>query len=131
MPQAIVHLLFRGGNGAAPVAGNGRHFLGGDPRNALRLAQGTPFFDTRFNHRFFYRANQRVQRGTRNKQLDQLGFRDQAQAQREGIVADITGARRETYGHVRQAMAGVDMGKIVKGALAGRNIQPTVSAAAQ
>ena len=127
MPEGVVHLLYCGRHGVTPVAGNGSHIGGGDPRHRLRLSQGAPFFQTRFNHRFIHRRHG----CTGDKELHQFGLGNQAQTQREGIVGRRFGGRRKTDRHIGQGMTGVDMGEVVKSPCAHGHVHTSVAAAAQ
>ena len=92
------------------------------PMDALRLAQPAPFLQTCLNDRLIHRAHLRMQRRAGNKQLYQLGLGDQAQTQRERLIRHLRAFPGEADGHVGQGMSRIDMRKIVKGALAWRNV---------
>lgn len=81
MPQGIINMLLSAGYYALPEPGNGRDFPRRHSRHALRLTQHPPLLKPGFNHRFIHRADLRIQRGARDKQLHQLGLCYQAQAQ--------------------------------------------------
>ena len=114
-----------------PEAGNRTHFLSRYAGHALRLAQPAPFLQTFLNDRLIHRAHLRMQRRAGNKQLYQLGLGDQAQTQRERLIRHLRAFRREADGHVGEGMSRIDMRKIVKGALARRHVQASITAAAQ
>ena len=124
-------MLLSAGYYALPEPGNGRDFPRRHSRHALRLTQCTPLLKPGFNHQFIHRADLRIQRGARDKQLHQLGLRYQAQAQGKRVVCDLAGRSAETHGHVGRCMPGVNMREVIKRALTRRNVQPFVPAAAK
>ncbi len=123
-------MLPGGRHGRAPEAGDCAHFFTGDPRHLLRLTQGAPLGQAILNHAFLNRTQ--IGQGLRmgDKHLNQFRFGKNVQTQRESVVQRRTLAAK-TQRHARQRVTRIDMGKVVERFLAGSDVHPAITAAAQ